>query len=81
MAIDKTKRKYTIKGGNTFLGSLFSYQERTGMSITEIMKLPYIVYIIGMIDAPSIDYDSKQNEDVNKPKSAEEEIAAFTLKF
>ena len=42
------------------MGRLFSYQERTGASLHEIMNMPYIQFIIGMVDCPHIDYDTKK---------------------
>jgi hypothetical protein len=44
------------------------------------MKMPYIRFIIGMLDAPAIDYqDSKEDRtQVKKTKTAAEEIAAFS---
>lgn len=74
------KRSYDIKGGKTILGKVFAYQEKTGMSYNEIMKLPYISFVIGMLDAPQVDYDSKKN-DILKPKTKEEEIAAMNAIF
>ncbi len=78
MEIDKDERKYTIKGGKTFLGRLFAYQEKTGMSPKEIMKIPYILFVIGMLDAPSIDYDKKNSKKKKKksPKTAKGEVNA-----
>ena len=49
------------------------------MTVEQIMKLPYILFVVGMLDAPSIDFDNKkEKEKVNTPKSADEEIAAIT---
>ena len=42
------------------------------MSPKEIMKIPYVLFVIGMLDAPSIDYDSKKKG--KTPESAEQEI-------
>lgn len=47
----------------------------------EIMDMPYIQFIIGMLDVVQIDYEAKsgkENDRVNKPKTAEEEVAAIT---
>lgn len=33
------------------------------MSINEIMKIPYIMFVLGMADAPSIDYETKKEEE------------------
>lgn len=46
------------------------------MSYEDIMKLPYIAFVLGMLDAPQIDYDSKK-EDLYKPPTAGDEAAAF----
>lgn len=74
------KRSYDIKGGKTILGKVFAYQEKTGMSYNEIMRLPYIIFVIGMIDAPQADYDTKK-DNVVKPKTKEEEIASMNAIF
>lgn len=43
------------------------------------MDMPYIRFIIGMLDAPAIDYDKKEETNqVKKTKTAAEEIAAFS---
>lgn len=81
MEVDKKQRKYTVKGGKTILGRLFQYQERTGMSVNEILKLPYIMFVIGMADAPSIDYDTEEKQKTSEPKTQEEEINAFLTAF
>lgn len=79
MEIDDDGGKHSVKGGKTILGRVFSYQEKTGMSIENIMKLPYIFFVLGMADAPWIDYDSKkEKEKVNRPTTVEEELAALT---
>jgi len=78
LEIDNKGGQHAIKGGKTFLGRLFAYQEKTGMGIKEIMKLPYILFVIGMLDAPSIDYESKKTKEYNTPNTAEEEINAVT---
>lgn len=49
------------------------------MSYKEIMKLPYITFVIGMFDAPHVDYDKK--EKVKQPQTKEEEIAALNSIF
>lgn len=81
MEVDKTKRKYTIKGGHTILGRIFEYQKETGLSPESIMKLPYIFFVISMADAPQIDYETKDKKTVIEPKTQEEEIAALTAIF
>lgn len=78
MEIVTKKRKYTVKGGKTILGSLFSYQERTGMALSGILRLPYIYFVLGMIDAPYIEYDELEKEEVHTPKTVEEEISSLT---
>lgn len=77
MEFDEADRQYLVKGGKTILGKLFSYQEKTGMPIGSILKLPYILFVIGMLDAPSIDYESKKDkkDKITIPKTAEEELA------
>lgn len=44
------------------------------------MRMPYIRFIIGMLDAPAIDYQDGKEEktQVKKTKTAAEEIAAFS---
>lgn len=80
LEVTETTNEYTITGGKTIIGKIFSYQEKTGMSPAEIMKLPYIMFVLGMYDAPQIDYSSK--EDKNKkpktPKTIADEIALVT---
>jgi hypothetical protein len=80
LEVDESTGQYPIKGGKTILGRLFAYQEKTGMPVKDIMKLPWIMFIIGMLDAPSIDYDGKKSkkESINTPVDAAAEIAAFT---
>ena len=73
MDVDKTEGQYTVKGGRTFIGKMFSYQERTGMSPGQILKLPYILFVLGMYDAPSIDYETKKEKKL-KPTTAEEQV-------
>jgi hypothetical protein len=43
------------------------------MSIKEILRMPYILFVVGMLDAPSIDYDKKKKMKTAPPKTAEEE--------
>lgn len=80
METPKTEGQYAVKGGKTIIGKIFSYQEKTGMSIREIMEIPYILFVLGMLDAPCIDYDKKK-EEIIVPKTAAEEIAAITGAF
>lgn len=48
------------------------------MSVNEILKMPYIFFVIGMLDAPSIDYDKKKkDEKIISPKTAQEEMNAI----
>ena len=80
MEVDKRKKSYSVKGGRTILGKIFSYQEKTGMPIKEILKIPYIQFVIGMLDAPSIDYDKEEEneeEKIIRPKTAQEEMNAL----
>jgi len=71
---------YLVKGGKTIIGRIFQYQEKTGMTPAQILKLPYIQFVLGMLDAPSIDYSSKKEKatkpKVNTPKTADDEINA-----
>ena len=77
MEIDTSKGQHVIKGGRTFLGKVFAYQERTGMSIREIMKIPYIQFVIGMLDAPAVDYDKKKDKkEITTPDTAESQASA-----
>lgn len=55
----KDKGQYSIIGGKTILGRIFQYQEKTGMNYNDILELPYITFVLGMADAPQIDYDTK----------------------
>lgn len=80
MESSTNKGSHNIKGGKTILGKIFQYQKETGMSIKEIMKIPYIMFVIGMLDAPHIDYDSKK-EDIIETKTKEEELAAMAAIF
>ena len=50
------------------------------MSYRDIMALPYIAFVLGMLDAPQIDYESKK-EKLNTPQTAEEQVAALTGVF
>lgn len=77
MDLDNETRSYSVKGGKTFLGALFQYQERTGASLKEIKKLPYIQFIIGMVDAPSIDYEKKTKKEKTEISDKQEEINAL----
>ena len=56
---------------------MFQYQERTGASLKEIKKLPYTQFIIGMIDAPSIDYEKKTKKEKTDISDKQEEINAL----
>lgn len=69
MEAPNDKRSYDTKGGKTILGKIFAYQEKTGMPYNEIMNLPYIIFVIGMLDAPQVDYESKKDKkNKNKKK-------------
>lgn len=50
------------------------------MTPRQIMRLPYIQFVIGMLDAPAIDYDSKKKkkDEVITPKDKTSEINAIT---
>ena len=39
------------------------------------------MFVIGMLDAPQVDYNSKKEDDVIQPKTKEEEIAAMNAIF
>lgn len=78
MEADKSPGKYLVKGGNTILGRIFAYQERTGAAIKDIMSMPYIQFVIGMADAPQIDYETKDKKDETfTPKNAQEESTSL----
>jgi len=74
LEIDKTPGQHTIKGGRTILGKIFAYQERTSASLNEINNMPYIQFVIGMLDAPSIDWEKKKEK---KIETAEDEVNAI----
>lgn len=76
----KTKGQHSIIGGKTILGKIFQYQEKTGMSYNDILKLPYITFVLGMADAPQVDYDSKK-ETKKDTATAQEEINALANVF
>lgn len=78
---DKSKGKYTVKGGKTILGRIFSYQEKTGQDWESILDMPYIRIVIAMLDAPSIDYDKDSNSKFISPDSAEDEVNLFLSAF
>jgi hypothetical protein len=40
------------------------------------MRLPYVLFVIGMLDAPQIDYDKKQDT-IYKPKNAQDELKSL----
>ena len=42
-----------------------------------ILKIPDLMFVIGMLDAPQIDYDSNIKDKTTTPKTAEDEAAAF----
>lgn len=49
------------------------------MSYDDILKLPYIVFVLGMADAPQIDYESKKDKKKEKElNTAQDEIGAIT---
>lgn len=73
LEINEDEGQYSIKGGKTILGRIFSYQERTGASLEEIYRMPYIQFVIGMLDAPSVEYDKKE-----KKKDAESQVNSLT---
>lgn len=84
MEFDTAKPEYTIKGGRTILGRIFAYQEKTGMPPNEILKMPYIQFVLGMLDAPQVDYESKKKtkdkKDINRETMTDEdEIASVML--
>ena len=74
--------KSDIKGGKTLIGRIYNYQEKTKMSITEILNLPYIYYVLSMLDAPYLNYDKKEKKkEKETPNTAEAEAGAFTNFF
>jgi hypothetical protein len=48
------------------------------MPYKEIMRMPYITFVLGMLDAPQVDYESKKEK---KIETAADQIAAFTGAF
>lgn len=82
MEIDKDEvRKYKVKGGKTILGKLFAYQERTGLAPKEILKLPYIQFVLGMLDAPQVDYGNEKEKKKIGKLTPKEEMAAIANIF
>jgi hypothetical protein len=77
LEIDESSGQYVVKGGKTILGRIFAYQEKTGMSLKEVLKMPYIMFVISMLDAPSIDYESKKRK-TNSLKDADAEMALIS---
>jgi hypothetical protein len=77
LEIPESKGQHAIKGGKTIIGKLFAYQERTGASLKDTLNTPYIMFVLGMLDAPSIDYGDKKSKE-NKPSTAADEISAIT---
>ena len=78
MELDQSSGSYAVKGGKTILGRIFAYQEKTGTPYNEVLELPWITFVLSMLDAPSIDYDSKKKEEkTNTPKTAKEEADAL----
>jgi hypothetical protein len=41
------------------------------------MSMPYIQFVIGMADAPQIDYEAKEKDETITPKNAQEESSAL----
>lgn len=84
METSTKERQYSIKGGRTIIGYIFAYQEKTGSSYQEVLKMPWLSLVIGMMDAPSIDYDSGSKEEKEKTLKAdtvEEEVANIQAIF
>ena len=77
METPKDAGKYTVKGGRTFIGRMFQYQEKTGMTPKQIGQLPYIMFVLGMLDAPQIDMKEKNEDSTSTPKDAEAEVNAL----
>jgi len=75
------------------MGYIFAYQEKTGMGIEEIMRTPWLMIVLGMLTAPSIDYDkvkeeressngtTKTNNNEKIPQTAKDEMAAISGLF
>lgn len=60
------------------MGYLFAYQEKTGMGIKEIMETPWLMIVLGMLTAPSYDWDAKEGDDtIITPKTQSEELNAL----
>ena len=54
------------------------------MSYNEVLELPYITFVLGMADAPQIDYDSKKktkNKANKELNTAQDEINAIKAAF
>lgn len=78
METTKDSGKYDIKGGKTILGKIFAYQERTGASLEEIRGMSWVQFVLGMADAPNIDYESKKDvTKKDKPDGKAAEKAAL----
>lgn len=71
MERDTESGQYSYKGGVTIAGKLFAYQEKTGSSIETILKMPYILFVLGGLDAPSLDTENKEN----KAQTPEQQMA------
>jgi len=68
----ESEGSHAIIGGKTILGKIFAYQEKTGASYEEVLALPYVQFVIGMADAPHVDYNSekpKKKSTFGTPKS------------
>jgi len=67
------------------MGYLFAYQKETGMGLEEIMKTSWLMIVLGMLTAPSIDYKARKKESTDKntlkPKTADEEASALNQIF
>ena len=72
-----SKGQHPVIGGKTIIGRIFAYQEKTGMSIKDIMRTPYIMFVLGMVDAPSIDYSKDKSEDTTTITGAQEQANAL----
>ena len=64
------------------MGYLFAYQEKTGMGLKEIMETPWLMIVLGMLTAPSVDFDKKKKKkEIEKPTTADAESNALAMFF
>lgn len=76
METAKSKGRHNIKGGVTILGKIFAYQQTTGQKWDDILRMPYIAFVLAMADAPAVDYEDQKNSSVKVKdhETAEDEL-------